>query len=922
MQVLNALQMKSGKKAEYNRMGSITQPLQFLPKKEKDAEWTAWNLDWLEWNGLKQIRRNARRLMKNYKLAKGVIDKTDYIMEDDNEMRDLVDTLMKEDVSALELKFYPIIPNVINVLTAEFAKRNTKITFQGKDEYSYNEMLEQKRAQIEQVLFQQAEQKLLAKMLEQGMDENDPEVQQQMQQQLSPENLKTLPEIQNFFDKDYRSLAEQWAAHQFKIDEERFKMDELEERGFRDMLITDREFWHFKMNDDDYDVELWNPVLTFYHKSPEARYISQGNWVGKIEMMTIADVIDRYGYIMTQEQLESIEAIYPVRSAGYPLQGYQNDGSYYDATKSHEWNTNMPGLAYRQFVSMYDNFIYNGGDIINWIMAENEDYAPMGAAFLLRVTTAYWKSQRKVGHLTKIMENGEVLTDIISEDYKVIDKPIYDTTLVRNKTKDNLVFGEHIDWIWINQTWGGVKIGPNHPSFWGMNNPGGINPMYLGIDQNQMGPLKFQFKGDSTLYGCKLPVEGAVFNDRNTRSTSMVDLMKPFQIGYNIVNNQIADILVDELGTVIMLDQNALPKHSLGEDWGKNNFAKAYVAMKNFQMLPLDTSITNTENALNFQHFQVMNLEQTQRMLSRIQMANYFKQQCFEVIGITPQRLGQQIGQTETAKGIEQAVTGSYAQTETYFINHSDNLMPRVHQMRTDLAQYYHSKKPSLRLQYMTSADEKVNFEMNGTDLLLRDLNIFCTTKANQRFILEQMKQLAMSNNTAGASIYDLGNIMQTESVGELTNTLKSIERKTNELKQQEQQHQQQMQEQEMQTRLQEKQMQLDHDMQEAEKDRRKDVLIAEIKSAGYGSMQDINQNMQSDYMDALGQIQKSEQFQETMNLQSSKETNRMSNDREKAQIEREKLQAQMRMKQMDVDIARENKNKFDVKSKDTKKKK
>ena len=922
MQVLNALQMKSGKKAEYNRMGSITQPLQFLPKKEKDAEWTAWNLDWLEWNGLKQIRRNARRLMKNYKLAKGVIDKTDYIMEDDNEMRDLVDTLMKEDVSALELKFYPIIPNVINVLTSEFAKRNTKITFQGKDEYSYNEMLEQKRAQIEQVLFQQAEQKLLAKMLEQGMDPDDPEVQQQMEQQTSPENLKTLPEIQNFFDKDYRSMAEQWAMHQHKIDEERFKMDELEERGFRDMLITDREFWHFKMNDDDYDVELWNPVLTFYHKSPEARYISQGNWVGKIEMMTIADVIDRYGYIMTQEQLESIEAIYPVRSAGYPLQGYQNDGSYYDATKSHEWNTNMPGLAYRQFVSMYDNFIYNGGDIINWIMSENEDYAPMGAAFLLRVTTAYWKSQRKVGHLTKIMENGEVLTDIISEDYKVIDKPVYDTTLVRNKTKDNLVFGEHIDWIWINQTWGGVKIGPNHPSFWGMNNPGGINPMYLGIDQNKMGPLKFQFKGDSTLYGCKLPVEGAVFNDRNTRSTSMVDLMKPFQIGYNIVNNQIADILVDELGTVIMLDQNALPKHSLGEDWGKNNFAKAYVAMKNFQMLPLDTSITNTENALNFQHFQVMNLEQTQRMLSRIQMANYFKQQCFEVIGITPQRLGQQIGQTETAKGIEQAVIGSYAQTETYFINHSDNLMPRVHQMRTDLAQYYHSKKPSLRLQYMTSADEKVNFEMNGTDLLLRDLNIFCTTKANQRFILEQMKQLAMSNNTAGASIYDLGNIMQTESVGELTNTLKSIERKTNELKQQEQQHQQQMQEQEMQTRLQEKQMQLDHDMQEAEKDRRKDVLIAEIKSAGYGAMQDINQNMQSDYMDALGEIQKSQQFQETMSLQNTKESNRITNDREKAQIEREKLQAQMRMKQMDVDIARENKNKFDVKSKDTKKKK
>ena len=101
MQVLNAMQMKSGKKAEYNRMGSITQPLQFLPKKEKDAEWTAWNLDWLEWNGLKQIRRNARRLMKNYKLAKGTIDKTDYVVEADNEMRDIVDTLGQEDLTAL-----------------------------------------------------------------------------------------------------------------------------------------------------------------------------------------------------------------------------------------------------------------------------------------------------------------------------------------------------------------------------------------------------------------------------------------------------------------------------------------------------------------------------------------------------------------------------------------------------------------------------------------------------------------------------------------------------------------------------------------------------------------------------------------------------------------------------------------------------
>ena len=599
MQIYNALQVKAGAKTEYNKMGTLNQPIQFLPRSKKDKDWAAWCLDWLEWQGLKMVRRNARRLMKNYKLAKGIIDKTDYVIEEDNEYADLIDTLTKEDASALELKFYPIIPNVVNTLTAEFSKRVTRVTYGAVDEYSYNEMLEQKKSEVEQLLVTDAKQKMMERMIQMGADPNDPEFQQQM----SPENLRSLPEIEAFYQKDYRSMIEQWAEHQHRVDTERYYMDELEERGFRDLLITDREFWHFKMMEDDYDVELWNPVLTFYQKSPETRYISDGNWVGKYDMMTVADVIDKYGWLMTDKQMEAIELIYPVRSAGYPIGGYQNDGTYYDGTKSHAWNTNMPSLGYRQFTSMWDSAMY-GGDIVNWIMMENEDYLDMGMSNLLRVTTVYWKSQRRVGHLTKITLSGEIVSEIVDEDYVVIDKPQYNLNLIKNKSKHTLIFGEHIDWIWINQTWGGVKIGPNRPTFWGTNNPGGITPIYLGINQNHIGPLKFQFKGDNSLYGCKLPVEGSVFSDRNTYSRSLVDLMKPFQIAYNIVNNQIADILVDELGTVIMLDQNSLPRHSLGEDWGKGNFAKAYVAMKNFQMLPLDTTITNTENALNFQHFQ------------------------------------------------------------------------------------------------------------------------------------------------------------------------------------------------------------------------------------------------------------------------------------------------------------------------------
>jgi hypothetical protein len=908
MKIYNALQLKNGAKAENNRMGTLTQPVQFLSRKEKDDAWGAWCMDWLEMQGLKQIRRNAKRLLKNYKLANGIIDKTDYIVEENNEAAELIDILTKADESAFELKFFPIIPNVINVLTGEFAKRNDKITYRAVDDISYNEMLEAKRGMVEEVLVTEAERKMQQTIEAMGLNLEDEEQAAQAQQMMSPENLKTLPEIEEFFRKDYRSLVEEWATHQHEVDEERFTMKEMENMAFKDMLISDREFWHFKMNEDDYEIELWNPVLTFYHKSPEAKYISQSNWAGRVDLMTIADVVDKYGYMMDADQLESLEAIYPVHSAGYIIPGQQNDGSFYDATRSHEWNTQGPSLGMRQFLTARDTFVNTGDDIIMQIVNQSESVQDFNDVSLLRVTNCYWKSQRMVGHLSKIDEQGQLIDMIVDENYKVTTKPIYDTTVLKNKNRETLVYGEHIDWIWINEVWGGTKIGPNRPAFFGNNDILGFQPLYLNVK-----PVKFQFKGDFTLYGCKLPVEGAVFTERNTKSMSLVDKMKPYQIGYNLVNNQIADILIDELGTVIMLDQNALPRHSMGEDWGKNNYANAFVAMKNFQMLPLDTSITNTENALNFQHYQVLNLEQTNRLMSRIQLSNYFKSQCFETIGISPQRMGA-VNAQETAQGIEQAINMSYSQTEVYFIQHSEYLMPRVHQMRTDLAQYYNSTKPSLRLQYMTSMDEKVNFEINGTELLARDLNIFISTKVNQRQVIEQIRGLALSNNTSGASIYDLGNIIKSDSMAEITHAMKGIEEKTNKAKQQEMQAMQEAERMRQEGESARLEAKLRYEAEQKQMDRDTQVEIAQIRSAGYAAMNDRDENKQNDYIDTLEYLDKKNMKEADQAIARDRELNRSITEQKKLELQRQELLSKERIAEKQLQIARTNKNKYDKK--------
>jgi hypothetical protein len=337
--------------------------------------------------------------------------------------------------------------------------------------------------------------------------------------------------------------------------------------------------------------------------------------------------------------------------------------------------------------------------------------------------------------------------------------------------------------------------------------------------------------------------------------------------------------------------------------------------MKDFQMLPLDTSITNTENATNFNHYQTLNMEQTGRLMSRIQLANYFKQQAFDAIGINPQRLGAPIG-NETATGIVNAMNQSYAQTETYFTQHSDNLMPRVHQMRTDLAQHYYSSNPSLRLQYISSEAEKVNFTINGTDLLLRDFNVFCTTKTNHRQILEQLKQLALTNNTTGASIFDLGNIVKADSIAEVSDILKDAEMKQTAMRQQEMAQQQKMQQEQLQAKQQEEQMKLQFEQQENEKERQKDITVAEIRAAGYGAMQDFDQNMRSDFQDSMEDIRKRSEYREQMDFKREQANTSNSMKKDQLDIERERLSTQREIADKKLEIAKENKNKYDVQAK------
>jgi len=831
--VLSAKDLMSGKTGSWNKYGVLQQPIQMIPRSKKDETWRQENLDWWEHLGIMQLRDKHKRLLKNYNLAEGVIDKSDYIPSTDNDYSNMIDLLTKENESPYEIRFYPIIPNVIQVLLGEFSKRNTKVAVKAIDQYAINEMLDKKKEMVTEYLLQKTQKTIALKLAEQGIEVESEEGQQAMAE------IPNLPQIQQYFQKSYRSVAEQWAVHELNEAEERFRLYELETQGFKDKLIANEEFWHVRLLDDDYEVELWNPLNTFYHKSPDVAYVSESNHVGRIHLLTIADCIDKFGHKMTESQINMLQEIAGSRanigkimpSDAMPTDWYDNTKKPSDQISSIHWNQ---AVAMQSLSDLGKN-----KPLLEWLKEDDNSYA----RDYVVVTEVYWRSQKRIGRLTQIDENGNLFEDLVSEDFVITLQPLYDKTLNKKPSKETLVYGQHVEWTWVNEIWQGTKIGLNFINSWAGTSDN-LKPIYLDVK-----PLPFQFKGDNSLYGAKLPVEGFLGYNRNTKKLSLVGRMKPFQVGYNMVNNQLFDLLVDEVGNVVLLDQNMIPRNSLDGSWGKYNFTKAFQVMKNFGILPIDSSITNTDVPVNFGQTSVVNLEKTNQIRSRVELSEYFKNECYSAVGISRQRLGD-ITSSESATGVEQSVNNSYAQTEMYFIEHSNYLMPRVKEMILNAAQYINANKETIKKTYINREEENVFFEIEGTKILLSDLKIYCTAKPDQKAIVDKLQQLAIQNNTSGATIFDLAKIVQSGSVSEILETLKTSVNKMQEQEERKLQSEQELLDKQIQAQMQKEERDREFQASENELDRMNERYVSEVRALGFADDTDVNSNNTPDVLE------------------------------------------------------------------------
>lgn len=761
-------------------------PAQLLTYKEKIKNDKAWGkecVDAFEKIGRAQYRSNTR-FLENYEMVNGRFIMGHYFEEEG--YKDWLTELTKEFEIPPNLRHYDIIGKVVNNIVEKLAEFPDVFRVQEKyEEDATNEYVRTQTRLLHQSIQAEINREISAILAQEGFDPNkqdfasEEEAMQYFQEMQAAQTALTPPQIQRYMTTSWQSQAEIWASHQLELNKERHDTASSDRKEFRDMIFTDRCFRHFYLTGDGRAEETWNPVHTFFHVSDELEWAQDGDYVGRTIYGTKADVIDRYGWKLKAKDIKKLEEM---------------DGKWND-------NKDLSGFPQKVYAPFADYKAYTvvsnalGYDPMNNIplMSDHEMNALQGAGplntgtGLIRITQVYWKSQRKIAKVVYIDPiTGQLTKDIVDENFVVPEGFTQKRGDFYNGNTVNTVY-----WTWINEVWKGDKL-----SFVGS---GDEDAIYIDLE-----PCEFQFRGDYNPFICKLPVCGRVFNNRNAQSMSLVDLMKPHQIGYNVCMNQLYQLMEKEIGKFMVWDAAFFNNM---KDWGgEDSWDKVALVAKELGHVFGDTSPQNMKGANPGNQLpKVVDMDLTSQMFSRARLAEFFESRAMAQLGINPQMMGD-VKATETATGINAGVSQSQMNVQKYYTDFFQ-YKKKCLTMSLNIDQYVQAQNKDVTVAYTKSDGSKEYIKMVGTDLLTQNIHVYIVNSQELLKQLEMMKQWVMTNNTTGASTMDVLEIIASNSPSAIKARLMESEAKMQAQQQQIQQQQAQIAEQQNQAMLAKEQM-------------------------------------------------------------------------------------------------------------------
>jgi len=833
-------------------------PDQFKTEEEKkDDSWIKNTMDYFANRAYVEYKKNRDTFVKNYDLVKGILRHEDFY--ETPEVASFTETLTKDLNLPAYVKHYSILTTPINELVGELSKRPDGYKVKAFDDDSKSEELEFKTEILQKFIMAEAKQRIQAKLALEGQEVDDEELQQM-----------TLDDVKDELDS-YTSVAEKWGNHMLTCAKADFNIKEMSEEAFRDMCISAREFYHIYEDNSKvgYNIEVFNPKNTWFLTTPDRKYTSDPSGrtrgayaAGGVHVMEISEIIETFPDL-TKDEIDHLRS---------SLQDY----GLINVRESNLGNPSVPPGIDSIKYDTYDPAILQERMMIEGEMKENNDelkdflgltsnVSSFGYKYV--VVRSYWISKRKIGKVVYEDELGNEQSILVDENYK-------------NKT---IPTQKSLEWGWVNQWYQGVKIGP---------------------DIYHIKPYKL-------LDYC--PIIGITYEVKNTEAKSTVDMMKPFQVIYNVCMNQMFELLKKEIGNVARVSLRRVPRVKDGD--AQDDIDMWEMEARKRGIMFDDDSPENTKGPVTNQSVAGnIDLTRTQEIQARYNLAVQMKNECWELIGMSKQRLGT-VSASESATGTQAAITQSYSQTEPQFVAH-EYVLRQLYQAIMDASLYVESQKPQSTLSYITSKGESAFVQVNGTDLKLRDLKIFPTNRPEDKDLFKELRALAQPAMQNGASLYDIVELYSTDSIRQMKKVFKVLKERQEEMQnQQMQQKQQEIEQQQGISQAQLQQAKEIHDEQVAHDDYQKQLdrdskeKIAIIQATGMGktNSEDLNQNEIPDVLEASRLIHDQETALKDYNLKLSDMASKNKQAADKNALEEKKLNVEEKKMENDYNIAKLN---------------
>ena len=161
-----------------------------------------------------------------------------------------------------------------------------------------------------------------------------------------------IPEdIDLYMRYNYREMVEETAQDGLEYLMQKYHYRDIFKEGFRDLLVTGKEFFKVYDHNGDPYVRRVDPRSVVYEINSNSDYLDDASWVGEERYLSYSEILDEFRDELTREDLEELSAMYQI--GGYDdLSAYNSQFDWIDYQEGQEVKIRVVSVEWKSIKTL------------------------------------------------------------------------------------------------------------------------------------------------------------------------------------------------------------------------------------------------------------------------------------------------------------------------------------------------------------------------------------------------------------------------------------------------------------------------------------------------------------------------------------------------------------------------------------------